>query len=84
MSLENLRKTVDEIDADIVNLLNKRVSVAIEIGHEKKKTGASVTDSAREDEVVSRIHAMNEGAFDADALEYIYRKIIGACSAVQV
>ena len=83
MSLEDLRKTIDLIDKDIVTLLNKRANVAVKIGCEKKKMASPVSDPAREDGVISRVHSMSDGVINSDALEDIYRKIISACSAVQ-
>jgi len=40
MSLEELRKRIDEIDEQLVNLLNERAGVVIEIG--KLPNGAPV------------------------------------------
>ena len=38
MNLNELRKEIDAIDEQVVNLLNRRASIAQEIGHHKSKS----------------------------------------------
>mgnify|MGYP006300925203 CR=1 FL=1 len=83
MSIEDARKTVDEIDKDIVRLLSRRADAALRIGREKRKEGLPVCDPSREEDVLKRALAMNEGPLDDGMLEGIYREIMAACLSVQ-
>jgi len=51
MNLENLRKDIDEIDAQIIALLEKRLNIAKNIIKFKK----DVTDTTRENEILTKI-----------------------------
>ncbi|GAH63386.1 unnamed protein product, partial [marine sediment metagenome] len=44
MSLEDLRRKIDETDARIVRLLAERIRIAEEIGKEKNKQGKQAED----------------------------------------
>jgi len=48
MSLEELRKKIDEADARIVRLIVERIRIAEEIGREKRKRGKQIEDVERE------------------------------------
>ena len=52
--LEELRKQIDEIDAQIAVLFEKRMHVAKEIGEYKKANNLPVLDFQRELEVISK------------------------------
>ncbi|MFP3952715.1 MAG: chorismate mutase [Candidatus Acetothermia bacterium] len=74
--IDELRNQIDEIDRDLVRLLNDRGKVAAQIGEEKRKTGREITDTQREEEVLSRVKEANYGPFSDPQIVEIYRKII--------
>jgi chorismate mutase/prephenate dehydratase len=82
MRLENLRKKIDETDAKIVKLIAERVSIAEEIGKEKKQ--GQVEDRQREEIVLENVRsiAQQERISQAD-VEGIYRQIITICKGRQ-
>lgn len=80
-NLDDLRRRVDALDADIVRLLNQRAELAIEIG--KAKGGASVYSPGREAEVIQQLAAVSKGPLPAPALEAIYAEIISSSRALQ-
>ncbi|GAG22888.1 unnamed protein product, partial [marine sediment metagenome] len=55
MSLEDLRKKIDEADARIVRLLAERIRIAEEIGKEKKEQRKQVEDKGREEIVLEKV-----------------------------
>lgn len=55
MELKNLRKQIDEIDAQIVQLFGERMQTAAEIAAYKKQHNIAVLDAAREREVLARV-----------------------------
>lgn len=84
MSLEDLRRGVDDVDARLVRLLAERLKLSSKIGAEKSRLGKSLTDASREAVVMERIRklAADEG-IDAGAVESVYRRIIAASKGVQ-
>ena len=52
MNLDELRKRIDAMDADLVRLLNERTEIALEIGKLKRSRGEEVYVPAREKEVL--------------------------------
>lgn len=83
MTLDDLRKQIDAIDAELVGLLNRRATVAEQIGSEKRKHGGQVRNKQREDQVVKHAQELNAGPMSPASIERIYRQIIDACSEVQ-
>ncbi|MDP3732498.1 MAG: prephenate dehydratase [Candidatus Omnitrophota bacterium] len=79
MDLNNLRKTVDNIDKKIIQLLNIRAKTTLGIAKLKRKSGRSVYSPDREREVLKKIAVINKGPLSSQALEAIYREIM-SCS----
>ncbi len=58
MEIQELRKEIDEIDRQIVNLYCRRMETAVRIGEEKRKRGLPVRDAERERELLDRVGNM--------------------------
>ena len=76
MSLEDLRKRIDEIDRKLVELLNERAKVVIEIGKLKNKTGKPVYAPDREKEVLEKVTGANKGPLPNKCLQAIWRELM--------
>ena len=84
MSLEDLRNSVDDVDARLVRLLAERLKLSGEIGAEKLRLGKSIIDTSREAAVMQRIRRLAaEEGIDSAAVENVYRRIITASKGVQ-
>ena len=84
MSLDKLRKQIDKLDAKLVELLNERVSVALEIGKTKKEQGGEIYVPAREKAVFERICELNkQGPLPDKSARAIYREIMSAALALE-
>lgn len=83
MDLEELRSKIDSLDSKIVDLLNERVKLAIEIGRVKEKAGKDVYDPSREAELLSKMDSKNKGPLGNDAIRSIYREVISAALALE-
>jgi len=81
--LERLRKEIDEIDNEILNLLNKRADIVIEIAHIKRNEKAKFYSPEREREILERLTALNKGHFPNDTLKVIYREILSASLSLE-
>ncbi|MFC1739486.1 prephenate dehydratase [Planctomycetota bacterium] len=76
MSLEELRKQIDEIDHQLVNLLNKRARIVVDIGKLKNKSEKPVYAPDREKEVLKRITGANKGPLPDKTLVAIWRELM--------
>lgn len=84
MSLEELRKKIDEADEKIVRLIAERIRVSEEIGKEKKGKGIPVTDGSREKVVLEHVSKIaREEKISQDDVKRLYQQIIAASKSVQ-
>jgi len=83
MNLDDLRKQIDSLDSEIVRLLNERVKVVLDIGEEKKKSGAEVYVPSRERAVFEKIKQLNSGPLPEESAHAIYREIMSAALALE-
>jgi chorismate mutase / prephenate dehydratase len=74
--ITELRKQIDQTDAQIVALLNQRATLALAVGSAKK--GATKFRPTREAAVIKQAQAASK-AFPKPALAAVYREIISAC-----
>ncbi len=76
MSLEELRKKIDELDCQLVQLLNERARVVVEIGKLKNKADKPVYAPDREKQVFRRIAEANNGPLPDKCLVAIWRELM--------
>ena len=76
MSLDELRKRIDELDYQLVKLLNERARVVVDIGKLKNKTDKPVYAPDREKDVFARITKANEGPLPDKCLMAIWRELM--------
>ncbi|GBC77807.1 P-protein [bacterium HR08] len=76
MDIEDWRRMIDEIDAQLVELLNRRSRCAIEIGKLKRAQNLPVYSPEREREVLERVRRLNRGPLDDEALRRLFERII--------
>jgi len=83
MNLVSLRRKIDKVDKKIVEALNIRANITVEIARIKNKLGKSIYSPDREREVLRRVTAVNKGILNAAALEAIYREIMSCSLALE-
>lgn len=83
MSLENIRKKIDQLDEKVIELLNERTKLVLEIGKIKKEKKADVYAPDRESEVYRKIETQSKGPLSSDALKAIYREVMSAALALE-
>lgn len=76
MTIDDRRRHIDEIDAELLRLLNQRLESVRQIGRAKADAGASIVDLDRETAIVERLLAANEGPLDAESVRRIFETII--------
>ena len=75
-SIDQLRTRIDSIDDRIVELLNERANVALEIRSRKPAASMALYDPRREEEIFSRLASVNPGPLYADNIREIYTAIL--------
>ncbi|MHB9154748.1 MAG: prephenate dehydratase [Endomicrobiales bacterium] len=83
MELEKLRSRIDEVDRRMLALLNRRASLARQVGKLKARAGQDFYIPHREKKIVSGLLKENRGPLSALALESIYREILNACRSLE-
>ncbi|KPK64011.1 MAG: hypothetical protein AMK73_04870 [Planctomycetes bacterium SM23_32] len=83
MELDDLRRKVDELDAQIVRLINERARLACRIGKLKQKDNEALYVPARQQAVYDNVAQLNEGPLSDDCLRAVYREIMSGCLALE-
>jgi chorismate mutase / prephenate dehydratase len=81
--LEGLRKSIDEIDRQLLALLSQRASCALAVGDLKKGEGAPVYRPEREAQVIARLQELNTGPLPDSAIAAIWREVMSACRGLE-
>ena len=84
--LQGLREKIDELDHRLVELLNARARIVVEIGKIKHQSGTPVYAPDREKVVLDRIRKANRdagGPLPDSCLEAIYRELMSGSFALE-
>ncbi|WP_435010056.1 prephenate dehydratase [Tundrisphaera lichenicola] len=82
-TLASLRAEIDRIDKDLVELLNRRSEMAVQIGQIKQAQGLDIWSSSREDEVVARALQASRGPLPHETLRLIFRELMSSSRSLQ-
>lgn len=82
--LDELRRRIDELDQRLVELLNERAQVVVEIGRTKQTTGTPIYAPHREAEVLRRALAANPGPLAGRTIEAIYRELMSGSFSLEL
>ena len=83
MTLEELRKQIDELDRQLVTLLSQRAETALEAGRLKVATELPIYEPAREKVIYENVRAANKGPLPDIELTHIFERIIDVMRALQ-
>jgi chorismate mutase/prephenate dehydratase len=81
--IEKLRKKIDAIDEEILDALNRRARIVLDIARIKRKKNAKFYSPRREQEIIERLTRLNKGPFPNDALKTLYREILSASLSLE-
>lgn len=76
MSLEELRKKIDAIDEKLVELINQRAQIVVEVGKLKQAKESPVYVPHREKAVLDKIAALNKGPLPDKTMQAIWRELM--------
>ena len=77
------RARIDTIDQILVDLINRRLEFAIEIGRIKRDSGQQVRDVARERALIERLQRHNNGPMSDAAIADLFARIISAARILE-
>jgi len=81
--IATLRNAIDAIDQSLLDLINRRLSLVVDIGKIKAREGRQVLDSARESEIFKRLITLNQGPLNEKVLRHLFTQIMAASRQLQ-
>ena len=74
--LGTLRQKIDDLDRRLVELLNERAKIVVDVGKAKQANGTPIYAPDREHVVLRRVAEINEGPLPQKTLQAIYRELM--------
>ena len=74
---------IDKTDADIIDLVNERAKLVVEVGNFKRESDVPIYAPHREMAVLKKIETLNEGPMPNRTLEGIYRELMSGSFALE-
>lgn len=81
--LQALRDRIDEVDAKLVELLNERARLVVDVGKVKQSTGTPIYAPHREAAVLNKVLKASRGPLPPGAVEAIYRELMSGSFALE-
>ena len=81
--IKDLREAINGLDEQILEALNKRAGLSLEIGRLKSGSREEVFKPFREKDVLQRLQTVNQGPLPNEHLQAIYREILSSSRALQ-
>ena len=75
ITLNDLRKKIDQIDSRLLELLNERMEVVRQVGELKRSTNAIIYRPEREKAILDRLKRLSKGMLNEQAIEAIFLEI---------
>ena len=83
LDLNAIRKSIDEIDRQLIDLINQRAELAVQVGKFKAQTGVPIYAPHREAEVLQKVKTLSDGPMPPKTIEAIYREIMSGSFALE-
>jgi chorismate mutase/prephenate dehydratase len=88
-ALEKLRKRIDTIDEQLLELFNQRASCAVDVAAVKRALSEALDEGVdffrpdREAQVINRLKTLNQGPLSDDEVGRLIREVMSACLALE-
>ena len=88
-ALEKLRKRIDTIDEQLLELFNQRASCAVDVAAVKRALNEAADEGVdffrpdREAQVINRLKSLNQGPLSDDEVGRLIREVMSACLALE-
>ena len=77
------RGKIDEVDRKIVELIEERMKLAVDIATYKRSVGKPIFDAAREEEKLAALTALTENEFNQRAIGDLFKQIMSLSRRLQ-
>jgi len=74
--IQRLRDQISDLDLQLVQLLNRRLTVVDELWRYKTKHGVDMYDPEREARMIAFLDDANQGPLSPEALRRVYRAVV--------
>lgn len=74
--LSDLRDAIDVVDAQMLELLRRRLELVLAVGELKQAQGVKVYDAERERMLLARLESLTEPPMKPEMVRRIYERII--------
>ncbi len=81
--LDAIRARINDLDKRLVELLNERARLVVDVGRVKRSTGVPIYAPHREAEVLARVLKHNPGPLSPATIESVYREIMSGSFALE-
>jgi chorismate mutase/prephenate dehydratase len=81
--LSALRAQIDAIDAQLVELINRRAQVVVEVGKLKQQHNTPIYAPDREKTVLAKVRELNQGPLPHRSLEAVSRELMSGSFALE-
>ena len=82
-SAETTNTAIAEVDDQVIQLINERAKLVVEVGEFKRRSDVPIYAPHREAAVLSKIKSLNEGPLKDQTLEAIYRELMSGSFALE-
>src|SRR5690625_4589912 len=82
-ALDELRKQIDSLDQRIIDLLNQRAQVVVQIGHAKRDGQTPIYAPDRERAVLEKVRQRNHGPLPDSCVQAIWRELMSGSFALE-
>ncbi len=83
MNLDDIRKHIDDLDGQLLDLLSVRAELVHQVGEVKKRDGLQIYAPEREEALLRRLIERNRGRLPEKSIRAIYREIMSAALALE-
>jgi 3-deoxy-7-phosphoheptulonate synthase/chorismate mutase len=81
--LGELRGEIDALNTELLDLLERRAAIVLEIGAAKRTLGIAPFDPVREEAMLEELERRNPGPLDGEDVRAIFSAVFRACLAIQ-
>jgi len=81
--LGRLRREIDDLDKQIIELLNRRAEVVVRVGQLKRADNTPIYSPDRESVILQRVAELNRGPLPQKTLRAIYRELMSGSFALE-
>lgn len=84
MTLDELRVKIDEIDDTLLKLYNERMELVHQVGELKNTTGAPIYRPEREQAILNRLKAQNDGKLTDTAIDALFLEMFAVARNLEL